>query len=56
VENVLGGTPFYLHDGRTSDLRVVIDMHKGEANASRLAFQRLTGEEQEALIKFLKSL
>ncbi len=56
VENVLGGTPFYLHDGRTSDLRVVIDVHKGEANGSRLAFQRLTAEEQEALIKFLKSL
>ncbi|MEK7250842.1 MAG: di-heme oxidoredictase family protein, partial [Bacteroidota bacterium] len=56
VENVLGGTPFYLHDGRTSDLRVVIDMHKAEANGSRLAFRRLTAEEQEALIKFLKSL
>lgn len=56
VENVLGGTPFYLHDGRTSDLRVVIDLHKGEANAARTAFQQLPSSDQDALIKFLKSL
>jgi CxxC motif-containing protein (DUF1111 family) len=56
VENVLGGTPFYLHDGRTSDLRVVIDLHKGEANASRIAFQQLSSSDQEALLRFLKSL
>lgn len=56
VENVLGGTPFYLHDGRTSDLRVVIDLHKGEADASRRAFQELSPQDQEALIAFLKSL
>lgn len=56
VENVLGGTPFYLHDGRTSDLRVVIDLHKGEADSSRRAFQRLSPDDQEALIAFLKSL
>ncbi len=35
---------------------MVIDVHKGEANGSRLAFQRLAAEEKEALIKFLKSL
>lgn len=56
VENVLGGTPFYLHDGRTSDLRAVIDFHKGEANASRLAFQQLSSIDQEALLAFLRSL
>lgn len=56
VENVLGGTPFYLHDGRTSDLRIVIDLHKGEANASRVAFQQLPFVDQEALLAFLRSL
>lgn len=56
VANVLGGTPYYLHDGRTSDLRVVIDLHKGEADASRIAFQQLPVEDQEALLNFLKSL
>lgn len=56
VGNVTGGTPFYLHDGRTSDLRVVIDLHKGEANASRLSFRQLSPEDQEALLAFLRSL
>jgi CxxC motif-containing protein (DUF1111 family) len=56
IKNVLGGTPFYLHDGRTSDLRVVIDLHKGEASGSRAAFQNLPAADQEALLKFLESL
>lgn len=56
VENVLGGTPFYLHDGRTSDLREVIALHKGEADSSRQRFNRLPAGDQEALIAFLKSL
>jgi len=56
VENVLGGTPFYLHDGRTSDLRVVINLHKGEADSSRIGFQQLPSTSQEALLKFLRSL
>ncbi len=56
VENVLGGTPFYLHDGRTSDLRVVISLHKGEADSSRIRFQQLPIASQEALLKFMKSL
>jgi CxxC motif-containing protein (DUF1111 family) len=56
VESVLGGTPFYLHDGRTSDLREVIAYHRGEADASRVAFQELSSTDQEKLIRFLKSL
>lgn len=56
LENVLGGTPFYLHDGRTSDLRVVIDLHKGEANTARMAFQQLSPADQAALLAFLGSL
>ena len=38
VENVLGGTPFYLHDGRTSDLTEVIQLHQGEAQGSNDRF------------------
>jgi len=56
VENVLGGTPFYLHDGRTSSLTEVISLHKGEADSSRTRFNALTPDEQSALIAFLKSL
>jgi CxxC motif-containing protein (DUF1111 family) len=56
VENVLGGTPFYLHDGRTSDLVEAIDLHLGEAEFSRNGFFALPRNEKDALIAFLKSL
>jgi CxxC motif-containing protein (DUF1111 family) len=56
VENVLGGTPFYLHDGRTSDLREAIDVHLGEAEETRNRFFALAQQEQLAVIAFLKSL
>jgi CxxC motif-containing protein (DUF1111 family) len=52
----LGGTPFYLHDGRTSDLREVIQFHGGEAAQTRLRFFALSKEDQEALLAFLLSL
>lgn len=56
LETVLGGKPFFLHDGRTSDLREVINFHKGEADSSRKLFLQLSPADQEALLKFLKSL
>jgi CxxC motif-containing protein (DUF1111 family) len=56
VENLLGGTPFYLHDGRASSLIDVIDLHLGEAQQSRDGFFALGQAEQDALIAFLKSL
>jgi CxxC motif-containing protein (DUF1111 family) len=56
VKQFLGGTPYYLHDGRTSDLREVIRLHGGEAAASRNRFYQLSPREQEALLAFLESL
>jgi CxxC motif-containing protein (DUF1111 family) len=56
IETVLGGEPFFLHDGRTSDLREVIGFHKGEADSSRKLFLQLSPADQNALIKFLNSL
>ncbi len=56
VEVVLGGKPFFLHDGRSSDLRQVIGFHKGEADSSRRLFLQLAPADQNALLKFLKSL
>lgn len=56
VENLLGGTPFYLHDGRTSSLTEVINLHLGEAEGARNQFFDLSQSEQDALIAFLKSL
>jgi len=56
AEEFQGGTPFYLHDGRTSSLRETIEFHGGEGAASRAAFNNLSTDEQEQMIKFLKSL
>jgi len=56
VGNLLGGTPFYLHDGRTSDLVEVIDLHLGEAEAARNRFFQLPDGDQDALLIFLNSL
>jgi CxxC motif-containing protein (DUF1111 family) len=52
----LGGLPFYLHDGRTSDLREVIRLHGGEAAGARSLFNGLTESDKKALIAFLLSL
>ncbi len=51
-----GGTPFYLHDGRTSDLREAIWTHLGEATNTRNRFLALSADKQEALMAFLMSL
>jgi CxxC motif-containing protein (DUF1111 family) len=56
VDNVLGGTPYYLHDGRTSSLPDVINFHKGEADSSRIRFNALPRGDQDAIIAFLRSL
>ncbi|MBI3005324.1 MAG: thiol oxidoreductase [Ignavibacteriales bacterium] len=57
VGEFTGGTPYYLHDGRTSDLIQVIQLHGGEAAQARTNFfQVLTESERSALIKFLESL
>jgi CxxC motif-containing protein (DUF1111 family) len=56
VENLLGGTPFYLHDGRTSDLSQAILLHGGEAARAREQFANLSAAEKAAVLAFLKSL
>jgi len=56
VENLLGGTPFYLHDGRTSDLSQAVLLHRGEATRARDRFANLSAGDKAALLAFLKSL
>lgn len=51
-----GGTGFFLHDGRARTLREAVEFHGGEAAASRSAFNALSPEEQERIIRFLESL
>ena len=56
VADHLGGTHFYLHDGRTSDVREVLQFHGGEAAQTRTRFFGLSKQDQDALITFLLSL
>ncbi|MSP62815.1 MAG: thiol oxidoreductase [Myxococcales bacterium] len=56
IGNLLGGTPYYLHEGRTSSLRVAIELHDGEAAGARDRFAALPPTEREALLAFLRSL
>lgn len=48
--------PPYFHHGLFTTLRQSVIAHSGEAKDSRLAFQSLKPEEQDALIEFLKTL
>ena len=55
----LGQRLFFLHDGRTSDLRQAILEHYStgsEANAVTKRFFALPGEQQQDLLNFLRSL
>lgn len=55
-ENFQGGSAFYLHDGRARSLTEAIELHGGEAQASRDAFMALLEESKDQLIAFLRSL
>ncbi|MFQ5627157.1 MAG: di-heme oxidoredictase family protein [bacterium] len=56
IQNLTGGTPFFLHDGRTSNLGEAILLHGGEAQKSRDNFENLSATDRAALLAFLKSL
>jgi CxxC motif-containing protein (DUF1111 family) len=55
----VGQRVFFLHDGRTSNLVEAIRAHKSkgsEANRVIEKFNRLSTEEQQDIISFLRSL
>lgn len=52
----VGSTAPYLHDGRATTLSEAISFHGGESADSRDNFNALSGDEQKALIAFLKNL
>jgi CxxC motif-containing protein (DUF1111 family) len=54
--DALGGTAFFLHDGRTSDLAEAIRLHGGEAEGVRNRFLGLSEAQRQDLIAFLMSL
>jgi CxxC motif-containing protein (DUF1111 family) len=56
IHNATGGVPFYMHDGRTSDLVEAIRLHGGEAEAIKQAFMNLSPADRQNVITFLMSL
>ncbi|MFK8028667.1 MAG: di-heme oxidoredictase family protein [Gammaproteobacteria bacterium] len=46
----------FLHDGRARTIDEAIRWHGGEADASRLAYEALSAEQQSTLLDFLNSL
>jgi CxxC motif-containing protein (DUF1111 family) len=56
ADRAQGGRGFFLHDGRARSLREAIELHGGEAAASRQAFRSLSAADQELLLAFLRSL
>jgi CxxC motif-containing protein (DUF1111 family) len=52
----LGERQRYLHDGRTTSLRQVIEAHAGEALAARARFRKLKSGDADDLFAFLRSL
>lgn len=51
-----GGQFFLMHDGRAKSIEAAIELHGGEASASKNKFNQLTEAEKNTVIKFLKSL
>ena len=46
----------FLHDGRAADVRAAILAHGGQAQASRDAFNALSGTSQHDVVQFVRSL
>ncbi len=50
------GQLFLLHDGRATTFEEAISFHGGEAASRRAAFDALSEQQKNQLIKFLESL
>lgn len=56
VTKFLGGTLFFLHDGRATTLGGAIRAHGGEAQNAKEKFFNLRETDQQAVIAFIGSL
>lgn len=52
----VNGHEFLLHDGRARGIEEAILWHGGEAEASRLLFEKMNASDRDALLSFLRSL
>jgi CxxC motif-containing protein (DUF1111 family) len=56
LSQAVNGGGRFLHDGRARDFQEAILWHGGEAEVSRVAYSRMTGDQRKALLAFLASL
>ncbi len=56
AEQAQGGRAFYIHDGRATTIEQAVELHGGEAAASRAAFRTLPAGDVQRLLAFLRSL
>lgn len=56
LTKTVNGHEFLLHDGRARSIEEAIVWHGGEGSASREAFLKLTKQERDWLIEFVRSL
>jgi CxxC motif-containing protein (DUF1111 family) len=56
LQEIVNGHTTYLHDSRARNLVEAIMWHGGEGDVSRVKFSRMSNEEREELLQFLKSL
>lgn len=56
LQELVNGHTYFLHDGRARNLTEAIMWHDGEGAASRILFSRMTKDDRDALLSFLKSL
>lgn len=54
--NSQGGQFFLLHDGRAHSIEEAIELHGGEATASKIKFNQLSEADKNSVVQFLKSL
>ncbi|MEO7800708.1 MAG: di-heme oxidoredictase family protein [Ginsengibacter sp.] len=55
-QNSQGGQMFLMHDGRATSIEQAIELHGGEAEASKEKFRQLNDSEKTQLLTFLRSL
>ena len=54
--NSQGGQYFLMHNGRAKSIEEAIQLHGGEAAASKNNFNQMNAANKNAILKFLKSL
>lgn len=56
LQEVVNGHTYFLHDGRARNFEEAIMWHGGEGDVSRKAFSKMSEEDRDALILFLRTL